>query len=316
MIQSLLGWQNWGITWGFKNPTSSNYTATFNVSPADSVVTLDGVVGTNVDGVVTFIKTPGSYSYSVTKTGYIPEIGTLDVSGDVTLNITLIITSNVKYGYLYNWYSVNTPNFAPSGWHVPTLAEWNTLENYLTANGYNYDDTTVGQKFNKALATSSGWYPSATEGAPGNTDYPAKRNATGFSAMPGGFRDAYNGGFSQITGYFALWTKSGSTASSAYSEYIGTSSVDPIDGDDSLKFGFSVRMLKDDSVNPGSITDYDGNIYLTVKIGNQVWLIQSWACSKLNTGTSLTKVTNNTTWKNKTTEAFCAYNNDESNVFI
>ena len=37
-----------------------------------------------------------------------------------------------KYGKLYNWYAVNDPRgLAPTGWHVPTDAEWRTLTVYL-----------------------------------------------------------------------------------------------------------------------------------------------------------------------------------------
>jgi uncharacterized protein (TIGR02145 family) len=33
-----------------------------------------------------------------------------------------------KFGKLYNWYAVNDPRgLAPTGWHVPTDAEWQTL---------------------------------------------------------------------------------------------------------------------------------------------------------------------------------------------
>ena len=35
--------------------------------------------------------------------------------------------SNVKYGRLYNWFAISNVNFAPSGWHVPSNAELNTL---------------------------------------------------------------------------------------------------------------------------------------------------------------------------------------------
>ena len=35
------------------------------------------------------------------------------------------------YGMLYNWYTVNTGKLCPTGWHVPTDAEWTTLTNYL-----------------------------------------------------------------------------------------------------------------------------------------------------------------------------------------
>ena len=79
---------------------------------------------------------------------------------------------------LYNWYAVmgihdtdpNTPNkeFAPEGWHVPTDAEWTTLEEYLIANGYNYDGTTTGNKIAKAMASTTGWFSSTETGAPGN----------------------------------------------------------------------------------------------------------------------------------------------------
>ena len=41
-------------------------------------------------------------------------------------------TYNMKYGKLYNWYSINpltndNKNICPSGWHVPSDSEWNIL---------------------------------------------------------------------------------------------------------------------------------------------------------------------------------------------
>jgi uncharacterized protein (TIGR02145 family) len=44
------------------------------------------------------------------------------------------------YGVLYNWTAAMVA--CPPGWHLPTDAEWTELENYLIANGYNYDGTT------------------------------------------------------------------------------------------------------------------------------------------------------------------------------
>ena len=64
---------------------------------------------------------------------------------------------------LYNWYAVigihdaaslTDPSlrkeFAPDGLHVPSDSEWTTLENYLIANGYNYDGihNRLGFKYN------------------------------------------------------------------------------------------------------------------------------------------------------------------------
>ena len=42
--------------------------------------------------------------------------------------------NGIKVGKLYNWYAVNdSRGLAPLGWHVPTLAEWNTLNYYLNS---------------------------------------------------------------------------------------------------------------------------------------------------------------------------------------
>src|SRR5664279_5386678 len=40
-------------------------------------------------------------------------------------------TNKNNYGALYNWYTVNTNKLCPSGWHVPSDAEWTTLRTYL-----------------------------------------------------------------------------------------------------------------------------------------------------------------------------------------
>jgi uncharacterized protein (TIGR02145 family) len=40
-------------------------------------------------------------------------------------------TYKVTYGALYNWYTVNTGNLCPTGWHIPSNGEWTILINYL-----------------------------------------------------------------------------------------------------------------------------------------------------------------------------------------
>lgn len=97
-------------------------------------------------------------------------------------------------GIIYNWYAImgihdddpNTDNkhFAPEGWHVPSLAEWETLRDYLIANGYNYDGTTTGNKIAKAMATSWGWSNDDSLGAVGNNQ--SSNNSSGFEAIPAG----------------------------------------------------------------------------------------------------------------------------------
>ncbi len=62
----------------------------------------------------------------------------------------------------------------------------------------------------------------------------------------------------------------------------------------------------------GAITDYEGNVYETVQIGNQVWMAENLKTIKLNDGTSIQLVTNNMEWEHLRTPGYCWYNNDEA----
>jgi uncharacterized protein (TIGR02145 family) len=153
------------------------------------------------------------------------------------------------YGALYNWYAVSATtnggkNVCPAGWHVPTDAEWTTMGNYLIANGYNYDGTTTGNKYAKSLASTANWTVSGIAGAVGNTDYPAKRNVTGFTALPGGFRD-FGGIFGIIGSYGSWWSSTEGDATDAWGRYLycDNGSVDRIGSDE--VYGFSVRCVRD-----------------------------------------------------------------------
>lgn len=114
-------------------------------------------------------------------------------------------TNKNKYGALYNWYTVNTGKLAPEGWHVSTDEEWDTLTSYLIANGYNYDGSTTGNKIAKSMALTTGWASYTEPGTVGNADYPEKRNATGFSALPGGGRGLTTGLFTGVGAYGFWW---------------------------------------------------------------------------------------------------------------
>ena len=117
--------------------------------------------------------------------------------------------SNVSfYGRLYNAYAaIDSRNVCPTDWHVPTENEWIVLENYLIANGYNYDGTYTGNKIAKAMASETNWEISSVEGAVGNTDYPAYRNKSGFTGLPAGFIYPYpNGGFQSLGSGAVWWT--------------------------------------------------------------------------------------------------------------
>jgi uncharacterized protein (TIGR02145 family) len=78
---------------------------------------------------------------------------------------------------------------------------------------------------------------------------------------------------------------------------------------------FSYSCKKDNNNNNTStgitITDIDGNIYHTVTIGTQVWMVENLKTTKYYDGTTIPLVTDGTIWANDTTPAYCWYNNDE-----
>jgi len=146
------------------------------------------------------------------------------------------------YGALYNWYTVNTGRLAPTGWHVPTDAEWTILQNYLIANGYNYDGSTSGDKYAKSLAATTNWTIFAAAGTIGNDL--TKNNRTGFSAMPGGYR-GYNGLYYSTGGIGYWWSSTEDGISFAWDRQLENCNGSLFWVNDLKHGGFSVRCVRD-----------------------------------------------------------------------
>jgi uncharacterized protein (TIGR02145 family) len=62
-----------------------------------------------------------------------------------------------------------------------------------------------------------------------------------------------------------------------------------------------------------TVTDVDGNVYHTITIGSQVWMLENLKTTKYRNGDPITNITSNSEWEEMKTEAFCVYNNDPSN---
>jgi len=143
-----------------------------------------------------------------------------------------------KWGALYNWYAVNTGKLAPAGWRVPTGADWDTLQNYLIANGYNYDGTTTGNKIAKAMAAQTDWHESTHDGAIGNNL--STNNRSGFSALPVSYRTE-SGSFRRHDSYALFQSANAQVNRCLRAEEWGLWFDPPIDE----RAGCSVRLVKD-----------------------------------------------------------------------
>ncbi len=162
-------------------------------------------------------------------------------------------TSNVaSYGYLYNWPAVmhgasgseanpsGVQGICPTGWHVPSDAEWTELTNYMKTQPA-YMASGNADHLAKALAATWGWNGSSETDAPGND--PTTNNATGFSALPAGGYD--NGGYGYF-GYGAyFWSATEGNGDGAYGRYLYYDYAGVSRYNDDKYNGFSVRCVRD-----------------------------------------------------------------------
>jgi uncharacterized protein (TIGR02145 family) len=144
------------------------------------------------------------------------------------------------YGALYNWHTVNTGKLAPTGWHVPTDAEWTTLTDYPTNNGYGYGGS--GNDIAKSLAADLGWstysYPSTT----GNDQ--ASNNSSGYTGLPGGGRNYFDGIFGDIGSFGNWWSATENVTDRAFFRYLSYQDIYLNYSDINKQYGFSVRCVK------------------------------------------------------------------------
>jgi uncharacterized protein (TIGR02145 family) len=166
------------------------------------------------------------------------DVGTMIQGGDIAKDNDTIekycynnISANCNtYGGLYQWDEAmqykttpGTRGICPSGWHIPTYAEYDTLR------------ITVGGNGNSLKAIGQG----AGEGE--GTD------SSGFSALLGGFRH-YDGYFSNLGSQARFWISNEFSPTlalnmSLYYDYISIGLYDY--NGHAKESGFSIRCLKD-----------------------------------------------------------------------
>lgn len=63
----------------------------------------------------------------------------------------------------------------------------------------------------------------------------------------------------------------------------------------------------------GTMTDIDGNVYKTMKIGNKTWMAENLRVTHYRNGDAIPQITSTSSWTQMTTGAWCFYNNDKNN---
>lgn len=145
-------------------------------------------------------------------------------------------------GKLYNWYAVgDAAGICPLGWHVPSDADWQQLEQALGMTPWELGSIATwrgsAQNVGGKLKTTTLWYvPNA-----------GATNETGFSAIPVGDRDTYGDfhGYTQATWF---WSSTQSAQNEPYYRLLSfmfTGIMRRFGAESDKRLGFCVRCVMD-----------------------------------------------------------------------
>lgn len=130
------------------------------------------------------------------------------------------------YGYLYNYQCLqDVRGIAPEGWGIPTEEDLKELESFINSN------TKAGILKEKS---NSHWLPSNT----------SENSATGFNALPGGYRDE-EGFFYMMNSNGYYWTTRGSFEFYHWSPRMFQAFADVRRDNVFTKYGFAVKCIKE-----------------------------------------------------------------------
>jgi uncharacterized protein (TIGR02145 family) len=219
-----------------------------------------------------------------------------------------IILNRQNLGALYNFYAAGKNggsgigSIAPSGWHVPTDVEIQTLATYLGG------AATAGGAMKEIGITH--W----------NDPNIDATNTSGFTSRGSGVRSEQGGdaNLGEIAWYWCA-NDAFPAVPGWQSFYFGLRQLDGIldINNTGQRIGASIRLLKDDSDFVDSVVDYDGNSYNTVNIGGQIWMKENLKVEHFNDGTLIPVVTNSAAWQALGTPgdpvgtpALCYYGNE------
>ena len=156
------------------------------------------------------------------------------------------------YGYLYSWYAMmngaDTSNTNPSGvqgvcptgWHVPSDAEFEQLRQYLIENGFGCNGNLA-----KTLAANTVWAVSDIPSQCTPAYSPSSNNSSGFSAYPAGYYSSLGPSFQEFPTSAIFWTCSEVNGSDVIAFFLTGSEPDAVASlRDKTTDYFSVRCVK------------------------------------------------------------------------
>ncbi|MBR4912410.1 MAG: T9SS type A sorting domain-containing protein [Bacteroidales bacterium] len=155
-------------------------------------------------------------------------------------------------GYLYNWpaamhgasSSTSNPSgvqgVCPSGWHLPSSAEWSQLTMYVKDQTAYTCGPDINYFIGKAMASTS-WWDSSTKNCAIGNDLTAN-NITGFSVVPAGY---YGATLVNAGAEASIWSSTEQfNEASTYFKLLANSQLD-FHYNSSNSSGFSVRCVRD-----------------------------------------------------------------------
>jgi uncharacterized protein (TIGR02145 family) len=130
-------------------------------------------------------------------------------------------------------------NLCPSGWHVPTDAEWTIMITYLDSTNKISEDGIQSISAGGIMkSTGTEFWIDPNKGA---------TNGVGFAGLPAGFRTAQRGVFSSLknTGYWWSSTENNTITDFAWLRSVNYNNETLNRFNTDKKNGFSVRCIKD-----------------------------------------------------------------------
>lgn len=216
----------------------------------------------------------------------------------------------IKYGDLYNyWTATSSKKIAAPGWHVPTIAEVDSLAAYVG-----------GPDSSPGINDTAGGYLKQAGTYQWDAPNTGATNSSGFNGVGTGIRslDGEYGYYHFLNQHFAFWTTTANVPSFLGFQRVMVHTTAAFNRNYSaLNNGHPIRLIKDDTTYVSQYVGNDLKVYNTIKIGKQIWLSQNLAESRFRDGSLIPTGINgvlftNAQWTALRSPGRCFYNDDET----